>query len=43
MGTPGGVAGFSGGVKQVSGKTAMVLAFTALPEISRPFAKTLDI
>ena len=40
-GTPGGVAGFSGGVKQTSGMAQIVFPAAALHDISRPFAKTL--
>src|SRR5690606_13667193 len=41
IGTPGGVAGFSGGVKQTSGKAQIVLPSACLHDISLPFANTL--
>jgi hypothetical protein len=40
IGTPGGVAGVSGGVKQTSGNAQMDLPPPALQAISRPLAKT---
>src|SRR5262245_38873613 len=40
MGTPGGVAGVWGGVKQTSGNAAIDLPLPALQAISRPLAYT---
>ena len=40
IGTPGGVAGVCGGVKQTSGKAQILLPDPALQEISRPLANT---
>ncbi len=41
IGTPGGVTGVVGGVKQTSGKAQIDLPAAALQEISRVLAKTL--
>jgi hypothetical protein len=40
IGTPGGVAGVCGGVKQTSGKAQMDFPLAALHDTSRPLAKT---